>query len=193
MIASIEQILSEGKLFSATAIASEVFENETQRKRFVQSRRPEHVVLTTSEKRYAIRDQRPISMVVLGRSLTAGWTASDFIELLNGRVFFWPTIDRLERHYDRYSAESPVIIRVESEALLNLNSHVELAWLNTGATRCHPKYGGNAPTRGEGTFRKPKEFKHGLRSIAEVTFPGSCVLPKDVWTGPTPEGPWRSA
>jgi len=189
---NIKQILCERTLLSTSSIASEVFQSLEERRTFVRDRRPTHVILCTPNRRYTIRDQRPVSMKVLARSLTPGWTAGDFIKLLNGRVFFWPTIERLKRHYDRYASESPVIIRVESEELLDLNPHVELACLNTGATRCHPKYGGNAPTRGAGTFQPPNQIQFELRSIAEVTFPSSCVLPRKFWIGTSPEGPWQS-
>ena len=188
-----EDILSRRQVLSTTEIAAAAFQNTEARQEFLRARRPEHVILEADGKRYSIRDQRPISVTVLERSLTSGWNAANFIEHLNRRVFFWPTIERLRRHYERYSRESPVIIRVESEAMLNLNTHVELARLNTGATRCHPAYGGDAPTRGEGTFQPPQEIQYGLRSIAEVTFPGSCALPQNVCIGATPDGVWRCA
>lgn len=179
-------------LLSSTAIATEAIHDPADRQKFIRERRPDHVVLSGKKRQFSIRDQRPISMVVLERSLTPGWTAADFIELLNGRVFFWPTINRLTRHFERYSAESPVIIRVESQALLDLNAHVEFACLNTGATRCHPKYGGNAPTRGDGTFQSAKDIRYPLSAIAEVTFPVSCLLPQKIWIGKSPDGLWET-
>ncbi|MGB3870864.1 MAG: hypothetical protein WA937_15520 [Flavobacteriales bacterium] len=184
------QIVRSGTLLSTASIARLAIQDAGQRKSFVQERRPEHVVLSGNGSSYSIRDQRPISMTVLDRSLTPGLRAGDFIELLNGRVFFWPTINRLRRHYDRYTLESPVILRVKSTALIELNPHVQLARLNTGATRCHPKYGGNAPTRGKGTFIPPDELDYSMAAIAEVTFPDYCRLPDTVWIARMPEGPW---
>lgn len=184
------QIVKSRTLLSTTSIALSTIRDPLKRKSFVQERRPEHAVLTGNGSTYSIRDQRPISMIVLGRSLTPGMTTGHFIELLNRRVFFWPTLGRLKRHYDRYAFESPLILRVESAALLELNAHVELARLNTGATRCHPKYGGNAPTRGKGTFVSPAELDYGIATIAEVTFPDSCRLPDRLWIGRSPNGPW---
>jgi len=68
---------------------------------------------------------------------------------------------------------------------------VPLCAINSGATRCHPYYGGNAPTRGDGTFVIAEDYKFSVGSVAEVTFTESCLLPDQKWTAREPNGPWR--
>jgi hypothetical protein len=127
---------------------------------------------------------------VLSKSLFNDINYQEFIELLNKRVFWWPTLNRLNRHYLRYQQENPVILRVNTKDILLINKQVEFCHLNSGATRCHPSYGGNAPTRGYETFLAPDQYSKSIASVAEVTFPGICVLPNDIWIGNSPNGKW---
>lgn len=157
----------------------------------LRSKRQQHTIITLGQTQVRIRDQRPISEVVLGRSLTHEWNVGDFIEHLNSRVFFWPTEQRLSRHYTRYAEENPVILRVKTSDLLALNSAPLFCRLNSGATRCSSHWDGNAPERGPNTFLPSSDFEHNYISVAEVTFEDYCRLPKEIWTGHTPAGPWR--
>ena len=75
--------------------------------------------------------------------------------------------------------------------MLELNNNVQFCHLNSGATRCHPSYSGNAPTRGKNTFRKASQYTRSITSVAEVTFIGGCELPENVWIGLNPTGNWE--
>jgi hypothetical protein len=112
---------------------------------------PESIVV--DGRRVEIRDQHTISEIALPKCLEDGMQCADYYELLNGRVFLWPTIQRLERHYARYASERPVLIRFKAGELLELNPHVEFSRLNSGATRPNSYLGGIAPPRGRNTFQ----------------------------------------
>lgn len=183
-------ILNSRTLLSTVDIAQMALSKEDA-KNFLQSKRENHCTLSVNGTDYKIRDQNPILMKVLERSLSDGLTTGEFIELLNKRVFWWPTIDRLNRHFNRYVNEHPVILRVSTSEMLALNKNVELCHLNSGATRCHPSYGGNAPTRGIESFLSPSNYDKSIASVAEVTFVNKCQLPEIVWVGRTPAGQWR--
>lgn len=155
------------------------------------SKRDNHMEIQLNGRGIFIRDQKPLSMVALPKCLTHGYDVGDYIELLNGRVFFWPTIDRLWRHYKRYVAERPAILKVRTDELLNLNSPAEFCHLNSGATRANSYLGGVAPIRGDGTFLTIENFNRPISSVAEVTFPNRCQLPATIWVAENPNGPWE--
>lgn len=137
-----------------------------------------------------IRDQHTISEIALPKCLEEG-VPGDYYELLNGRVFLWPSVERLRRHYARYAAERPVLLRFRTDDLLALNPHVEFSRLNSGATRPNSYLGGIAPRRGRNTFQPVGTCNLRIAEIAEVTFPERCRLPDEFWTSGKPDGPWR--
>lgn len=157
---------------------------------FLGSKRKSHTSIEVDDKIYKIRDQQPISEVVLARSLTNDWTNADFIKHLNRRVFMWPTVDRLERHFKRYEQEQPLILRFRSSDILNLHPQAEFCRLNSGATRCNAQWKGNAPERGPNTFVTAEHFNQSPRHVAEVTVPDFLNLPMEFWTATSPQGPW---
>lgn len=175
-----EELLSTQRIVELSGIA---YANE-----FLRTKRDDHFEILVGDIVYHIRDQQPINMNVLARSLTTGCSTDDFIYLLNGRVFFWPDVSRLERHFERYESEEPIIIRVSTADIFGINNPPQFSKINSGATRCHPYYGGNAPTRGHNTFQVADVYNDIPRSVAEVTFIGSCSLPKTICTSNTPRG-----
>lgn len=138
-----------------------------------------------------VRDQHTISEIALPKCLEGGLQVPDYYQLLNYRVFLWPTIARLRRHYARYAAERPVLLRFRTNDLLALNPHVEFSRLNSGATRPNSHLGGIAPRRGRNTFQPVATCNLRIAEIAEATFPERCRLPDEFWTAGNPDGPWR--
>ena len=135
---------------------------------------------------YSLRDQQPISQVALSKCLTDNWQVADFIEHLNNRVFMWPTKNRLERHFNRYINEHPVIFKFNTHEILDLNSHVKFCRLNSGATRANSYLDGIAPMRGANTFLTAANYNLPISSVAEVTFEIECNLDCDIFIGNHP-------
>jgi hypothetical protein len=150
---------------------------------------PERIVV--DGRTVEIRDQHTISEIALPKCLEDGMQSADYYELLNRRVFLWPTIERLNRHYARYASERPVLLRFKTRELLERNPHVEFSRLNSGATRPNSHLGGIAPPRGRNTFQSAEACNFRIREIAEVTIPERCRLPNVFWSAKTPRGPWR--
>jgi hypothetical protein len=144
-----------------------------------------------SGKKIFIRDQRPISEKALKKCLTDDWTCEQFYYHLNDRIFFWCKVDRLQRHFNRYESENPIIFRFKSEEIFDLNKHAKFANINTGATRANSYLGGKAPKRGPGTFLHTKEYDMSIGSVAEVTFEKQCELPDNFEIGKSPVGKWK--
>lgn len=185
---NINSIVTQKKILSTKKIITD--SSTPNKKKYLSSRRPEHDLIKINGFDFHIRDQRPISALVLGRSLTNNWTVGDFLAHLNKRVFFWPTLNRLTRHYDRYQNEHPVILRFNTKEILELNPDAEFCHLNSGATRCSSHWQGNAPERGEDTFLIADAYQKKPATVAEVTIPEYCDLPTDYWTSGSPTGNW---
>lgn len=186
---NLDNILSLKRLLSTTTIISK--SDILDKDGFLTSKRATHTEIYINATKYKIRDQRPISILALGKCVDGGWSASDFIASLNKRVFFWPTITRLNTHYQRYRSEDPIIIRMRTEKLFEINKNPRFCRLNSGATRANSHLGGIAPARGPNTFLTAEYYSLTPGSVVEVTFEDFCDLPESLHLGNTPYGPWE--
>jgi hypothetical protein len=76
-------------------------------------------------------------------------TPREWYELLNRRVYFWPTQQRLERLLQAraYRGRQHTILEIDTRALVEAHAnHIHLASINTGSTLFNP------PRRGPQTF-----------------------------------------
>ena len=145
-------------------------------------RRGRHHTITLDGMTVSLRDQTPRYEGNI--EFEAGWTFAQVIALLNQRVFFWPgtlagPIDYGTRHYERYEAEQPAVIRVRTRSLLRANpgNSPLFCRYNSGSPRCS---GGVRSPRGAATFQTlltPTDIRLG--KVVEVTFVGSACLPDD--------------
>lgn len=184
---NVSKILEHKKLFSANKIMGMSSNNN-----FIREKRTSHIPIIIGDKTYWLRDQQPISEKALAKCLTNNWTCNDFFEHLNNRVFTWPTLDRLKRHFNRYCYEKPLILRFDTALSLELNSHVEFCRLNSGATRANSFLGGIPPFRGIDTFVSSENYFYSPGSVAEVVFEDEFILPNEFSIGSNPEGKWKN-
>lgn len=138
-------------LRSTTALL-DLFEIQGRERDAIEAaRRPEAVQIHHADHGKAwIRDNKPINETVLRRTLV-GMSEPDWYRLLNSRVFFWLTEDRLTRlrNAPPYRTRPHDILVLSTERLLAAHADVvELSPLNSGAV--HPA--ANYP-RGTGTFQ----------------------------------------
>jgi hypothetical protein len=188
---NLKSILDGGELYSTKEILRRSSLTNAEKQQILSERRPIHTYVNLNGVEVMIRDQRPISTRALSKTLTDNWTVGQFLESLNSRVFFWPNLKRLQIHFDRYKSEEPKIIRVRTQEMIEANANVlKFCRLNSGATRCHPKWKA-PPPRGANTFLKVGDVTYSAREVAEVTFEKLCVLPAQVWTSANPNGQWR--
>jgi hypothetical protein len=126
-----------------------------------------------------VRDQKPMSETKL-RSCLVGMEPREWYELLNRRVFFWPTSERLTRLLSaRENRNGPhVVIEVDSSILLEQQlSRTTLSRINSGSTFRKPV------PRGRETFLPLSEYPqdwwrarrlgevavdHGIPNIADL-------------------------
>lgn len=125
-----------------------------------------------------------------------GFAFEDLVEILNGRVFFWPgaaggPISYGIRHFERYRSEKPVILRIGSQSLLAVNAGAvpRFCRYNSGSPRCS---NGKGSPRGPETFKLSGEFHETPSKVIEVTFDQPIALPQETEYGAAPNGPWHS-
>lgn len=183
-----DRILRTGVLEPASVLA-----NKAGRKDLLTAKRPGHVEVLVDSEPVFLRDQAPLH----GGNMTLGsrWTFERFLRALNERVFFWPgslagPIEYGVRHYARYEAEEPSILRVSLASLVETNSgaDVEICRYNSGSPRWSR---GVAAPRGPDTFVSLSKATFSASQVVEVTVRGPVKLPAEIEIGTKPNGPWR--
>jgi hypothetical protein len=118
-----------------------------------------------------LRDQKPMSVGRLQQALLGEMSPQHWYELLNRKVFFWATPERLHTllNAQHYRAVEHDVLTIDSRSFLSKYSdQIELCHMNSGNTFPMPhrrdesifKRIGNYPTKANGTPTKP---------VAEVT------------------------
>ncbi len=107
--------------------------------------------------RAVVRDQLPMDDIGLLRCLPSCMAPRDWYELLNSKVFFWLTRDRLHRltSASTYRQKSHDVIEVDTRSLID--AHRERIWLcpmNSGNTKPFPH------PRDESTFSRIADYPY---------------------------------
>jgi hypothetical protein len=143
------------------------------------------VPITIHDKEHGLavlRDQRPMSDSKLAKCLRDGLRPTDWYRLLNGKVFFWLTEERLITLMKAYSDAQQLVLEVDTKELLQRHGdQVMLTPMNTGTTSPI------AFPRGLGTFQSPERYRFEMnrkkkggekKAIVELTV--SYSVPKIV-------------
>jgi len=145
-------------LLSTTALLDRYGIDGADRNRIEAQRRPKSVVLEKSGVgRAVVRDQFPMDDKGLSRCLQDGLTAEDWYRLLNGKVFFWLTRDRLLRllNAGTYRSDEHDVIELSTSPLVD--AHRERIWfcpMNSGCTKPFPH------NRGRDTFQRISDYPY---------------------------------
>jgi hypothetical protein len=153
-------------LLSTTALL-DLFEIQGERRRQIERvRRPESVTIEHPLHGTAvIRDQKPMRDSALSKCLH-GMRPADWYKLLNSRVFFWVTPERVQTLLNAraYRARKHTVITVDTATLFEKYfRQVLLSPINSGSTIYRPV------DRGSGTFKTldqyPFEERRRLRGV----------------------------
>lgn len=184
------QLIRDSRTLSS---AAEII-GRARRSDLLRARRRQHERVVVKNAEVVLRDQAPLHRGNL--VLPAGFSFEDFIESLNGRIFFWPgseagPISYGVRHFERYQHELPAILRVPTESLIAANPDVgpQCCRYNSGSPRCND---GKPSPRGPNTFVALCDFTGTPSQVVEVTFGSEIGLPSDTTVGSHPLGPWSS-
>jgi hypothetical protein len=184
-----------GRIFRVRRIycASLLYEQAGVKNRVI-AKRSGSDSITIGRDKVSIRDQDPLHQGNM--ALQPECSYADFLEILNARVFFWPgtetgPIPSGLRHFARYQAERPTILRVRTADILTANPKIapDFCRFNSGSPRWT---NGTAAPRGRQTFVSAENADFGAARVIEVTFPRSILLPAVVQTARNPAGPWRA-
>jgi len=143
-------------LLSTTALL-DLYEIEGSDREAVEtSHRPESVEISHPVYGSAvIRDQKPMSDSALSACLKGDLTPRDWYVLLNGRVFFWATRERLLRLLNgrAYRGRIHDVLTVDTPSLVNdRRAEILLCPYNSGSTLF------NAAPRGLDTFQSIEDY-----------------------------------
>lgn len=167
----------------STSALLDLFEYQGEPREAIEARhRDESVTIAHSEHGKAvIRDQKPLREEWLVKTLT-GTDAAGWYRLLNGKVFFWATKQRLLKllNAKSYRNQSHLVLIVDTSRLVDkYGDCIELTHMNTGATFANP-----AP-RSPKTFKSLKDYARPC--VVEVAIPGKVpdiidfIVSVEVW------------
>lgn len=174
-----QQIRRHG-LLSTSAVLDLLGVSGARRRQLEEEPRAGLVVLEDeSAGRFVLRDQKPLHPGKLSRCLV-DMTVTEWLRLLNGKVFFWPTRRRCEQLLTAraYRAGAHTVVEVDTASLLERHGgRVSLSPINTGSVLYNP------PARGRFTFVPLAEVaiedwrrrRHGHEAVAEVAV--DCAVP----------------
>jgi hypothetical protein len=104
-----------------------------------------------------VRDQKPMNDAALNRCLQDGLQPPDWYRLLNQRVFFWVTEERLIRLLSArpYAGISHDVLLVDTRTVVErYHDSITLAPINTGSTVYKPQ------PRGLDTFKSIRDYPY---------------------------------
>lgn len=185
-------------LLSTTALVDLFEPDESTRVEILTQVRRSSVTLEHPQHGIAVvRDQRPLKF--LDQCLLPDTTPQQFLDALNGRVFFWLSANRLHRLLGAamYRNRVHTVLHVDTAELLERHGDtVQLAPYNTGSMHVP-----NAPARGANVFVDLDEYAYetwakkrgqGMEAVVELTVPYSVPQIEQVtvrverWKGGTP-------
>jgi uncharacterized protein DUF7002 len=129
-------------LLSTSALLNAVGLEGADRRRIESERRPANVTLKSKTfGEVIIRDQKPMDDAGLIRCLQDGITPAEWYQLLNARVFFWLTKDRLHRLLcaGAYQDSEHDVLELDAAALVAAHRPaITLSPMNSGCTKPFP-------------------------------------------------------
>jgi hypothetical protein len=167
----------------STSALLDLFEvNGTAREAIESQHRPNSVEIThATHGRAVIRDQKPMSEKALLKCLV-GTTPRQWYELLNRRVFFWVTQNRVltllsARAYKNHEHD---VLTIDARALLErYAARLTLSPINSGSTVYNPKLRGLDLFKPLTAFPFEGRQRYGERAVAELSVEHSVPDLKD--------------
>lgn len=148
--------ISKRGLLSTEALLDLYDIEAEQRKVILSNRRPTSVTISRRGLPDAVvRDQKPMSERGLRKCLGDGLTPGEWCEILNKKVFFWTSEERLLRLLGAkaYRKNPQTVLTVRTETLVRAHrNRILLSPINSGSTIYNPQ------PRGRNTFLPIEEY-----------------------------------
>lgn len=130
-------------LLSTTALVDLYGIEGNVRIRIISQRRPRSIPISRDGLPDAvIRDQIPMTNSALKKCLNDGLTPSEWYAMLNGKVFFWLSQERLRRLLGAkaYRDKTQTVLTVDTASLVKAHGHrISLSPINSGSTIMNPQ------------------------------------------------------
>ena len=187
---NVDRIREEGRLDCAATLL-----RAGGRECVVRQRRESSEEISVCGRSIHIRDQRPLHC--RNMDLHGCWCFEDWVEHLNGWVFFWPGTERRPvcsgvGHYKRYKREGEDVrvIRICTKDTFDENRPAKPRFSrhNSGSPR---PYGGKRSPRGPNTIVPGDQFDRTPWKVVEVAYRKQVALPESAQVACTPFGEWR--
>jgi hypothetical protein len=169
------RLIDQIGILSTSALLGRFEVSGKDRENIESKHRAESVEISDGPRRgVTIRDQKPISENALRRCLV-GMSPREWYELLNRKVFFWVSEDRLNRLLAAYPREGHDVLIIDTSVLVGrYTNEIRLSHINSGAA------GPAFAKRGRDLFKSFDEFpeeiwkRRGQKAVAELTIE-NCV------------------
>lgn len=137
-----DSILEQGLMSTAKLLARHKMPDQ-EKIALLRAHRPTHLRFQG----ILIRDQAPMPPSALAPALDDGLEPSDWYELVNEHVFFWPDRNRLERHLKACRSRVQLLLTFDAAKLFrDFSDHALASPVNSGNARRRPA------RRGRDTF-----------------------------------------
>jgi hypothetical protein len=155
----------------STSALLDLYEVDGERRLALEAqRRPDSVPISGEGLPDAvIRDQKPMRTSALAKCLVGGVTPEEWFRLLNERVFFWLSRDRLRGLLNAraYRGRPQIVLTLDTASVVAAHRpRIELSPINSGATIYNPQ------PRGRNTFLPigdyPFDERRKTRTIAKA-------------------------
>lgn len=150
--------IEQNGLLSTTALLDRYSVAGTRRRKIEAERRSASVALeATGMPTAVVRDQLPMDDNGLIRSLEDGLKPADWYKLLNTKVFFWLTHERLLRllNAGTYRQQEHDVLSIDATTLVEANAkRIWLCPMNSGCTKPFPH------PRGLKTFKRIADYPY---------------------------------
>jgi hypothetical protein len=181
--AAVDGIMKQG-LLPTTALLSLYKVSKKERAAIQGKIRPASVTISHPELGSAqITDNIPMSEKALMGCLDDGLTTSDWMDLLNSRVFFWPNEASALTHLaasTRRGNERSVMILDTLSLAQALHNKIEITAINSGSTIRKPARRGNSTFSpiDQYEYKKWQALRGGRDTVKEVTVVGGVPAVK---------------
>ena len=159
----------------STSALLDLYEISGAARRAIESARRASSVTITHQRHgtAVVRDQKPMHESALARCLDDEMTPAQWYRLLNAKVFFWPTEERLQGMLNArpYRDLSHTVLTVDTEQLLARHEgKVWLAPINSGSTLYNPSPRGRHTFRriGDYPFEERRRARGWANAVAEI-------------------------
>jgi hypothetical protein len=127
-VANWESVLANGLCSAAELIRASV--SDEKAREVICAHRGDTLVLPNGNR---LRDQVPMPPSSLVKCLDTGLTPADWYALMNSKIFFWSSVERLNRHRAACAAREQMVLVLDFQRVVgSYSARLQVTPINTG-------------------------------------------------------------